>query len=91
MIRFNDTYNILLFILLDFSISEYFKKKGVSTLTVKELFDFVTDISITDDNLDDYLDKCMMITSNRTIDDVTEQDKIDEQVIYLYIVLYCYL
>ncbi|XP_060592591.1 serine/threonine-protein kinase RIO1-like [Ruditapes philippinarum] len=62
------------------NVTEYFKKKGVSTLTVKELFDFVTDISITDDNLDDYLDKCMMITSNRTIDDVTEQDKIDEQV-----------
>lgn len=62
------------------NVTEYFKKKGVSTLTVKELFDFVTDITITAENLDEYLDKCMMITANRTVEDVTEQDKIDEQV-----------
>ena len=61
-------------------LSDYFKRKGVSTLTVKELFDFVTDVTITADNLDEYLDHCMEITSNRTVDDVTEQDKIDEAV-----------
>lgn len=47
---------------------------------MKELFDFVTDITITADNLDDYLEQCMKITANRTVDDVTEQDKIDEGV-----------
>ncbi|XP_052774418.1 serine/threonine-protein kinase RIO1-like [Mya arenaria] len=62
------------------NVTEYFRKKGVSTLTVKELFDFVTDVTITADNLDDYLDQCMQMTSNRNIDDVTEQDKIDEEV-----------
>ena len=49
-------------------------------MTVKELFDFVTDMSITPDNMDNYLQRAMDITSSRTIDDVTEQDKIDEQV-----------
>lgn len=52
----------------------------MSTLTIKELFDFVTDITITADNLDEYLDRCMEITANRTVEDVSEQDKIDEQV-----------
>ena len=59
---------------------EYFRKKGVSTLTMKELFDFVTDVTITADNLDAYLEQCMTLTSSRTADDVTEQDKIDEAV-----------
>lgn len=62
------------------NVTEFFKKKGVSTLTVKELFDFVTDISITADNLDEYLERCMEITSKRTVEDVSEQDKIDEEV-----------
>ena len=60
--------------------SEYFKKKGVCTLTVKELFDFVTDMSITADNLDDYLDHCMELASSRTLEDITAQEKIDEEV-----------
>lgn len=64
-------------------VSDYFKKKGVSTLTVKELFDFVTDVTITAENLDDFLDECMRITSNRTVEDITEQDKIDEAVCVL--------
>ena len=52
-------------------------------MTLKELFDFVTDISITADNLDSYLDQAMQISSERTIEDVTQQDKIDEAVIKL--------
>ena len=61
---------------------EYFKKKGVCTLTVKELFDFVTDLSITADNLDEYLDHCMALASSRTLEDITAQEKIDEEVQY---------
>ncbi|KAK3089613.1 hypothetical protein FSP39_005032 [Pinctada imbricata] len=62
------------------NITEFFKKKGVSTLTVKELFDFVTDVTITEDNIDAYLDHAMTMTSHRTIDDITEQQKVDEEV-----------
>lgn len=61
-------------------VTDFFRKKGVSTLSVKELFDFVTDITITADNLDEYLDRCMQITANRTVEDISEQDKIDEEV-----------
>ena len=49
-------------------------------MTTKELFDFITDLSITEDNLDDYLDRAMVITASRTHEDVTEQEKVDEQV-----------
>jgi RIO kinase 1 len=60
--------------------AEYFRKKGVSTLTVKELFDFVTDVTITAENLDEYLDECMKITASRMANDITEEDKINEEV-----------
>ena len=68
--------------LCNVSFSEYFKKKGVCTLTVKELFDFVTDVNITADNLDDNIDRLMTLASNRTIEDLTAQEKIDEEVKY---------
>lgn len=38
-------------------VSDFFKKNGVAVMTVKELFDFVIDPSITDDDVDDYLEK----------------------------------
>jgi hypothetical protein len=47
---------------------------------VKELFDFVTDTTITEYNIDNYLEQAMTLTSSRTPEDVTEQQKIDEQV-----------
>ena len=50
------------------------------TLTVKELFDFVTDVSITAANLDDYLDRLMDVASSRSLQDLTAQEKIDEEV-----------
>lgn len=62
------------------NITEFFRKKGVCTLTVKELFDFVTDTTITEYNIDNYLDQAMTLTSSRTPDDETEQQKVDEQV-----------
>ena len=49
-------------------------------MTIKELFDFVTDLSITSDNIDDYLERAMTISSQRTIDEISEQEKIDEEV-----------
>lgn len=63
---------------------DFFRKKGVCTLTVKELFDFVTDITINEDNIDHYLEEAMTLTSTRSHDEVTDQQKIDEQVNYLY-------
>lgn len=36
---------------------DFFVKHGVAVMTVRELFDFVTDPSITCHNIDQYLDK----------------------------------
>ena len=55
-------------------------RNGVSTMTVKELFDFITDLSITEENLDEYLDRAMQISSQRSHHEVSEQEKIDEEV-----------
>lgn len=49
-------------------------------MTVKELFDFVTDVTINDDNIEDYLERAMTLTSQRSPEDISEQEKIDEQV-----------
>lgn len=47
-------------------------------LTVKELFDFVTDPTINESNMDDYLLKMMDIASNRT--NLAEIEKLNEEV-----------
>ncbi|XP_078432899.1 uncharacterized protein LOC144704361 [Wolffia australiana] len=38
-------------------VSDFFKKHGVAVMSVKELFDFVTDLTIPDESVDDYLEK----------------------------------
>ncbi|XP_042337064.1 serine/threonine-protein kinase RIO1-like [Plectropomus leopardus] len=49
-------------------------------MTVRELFDFVTDPSITCSNMDQYLDKAMVIAANRTAEQRSGQDRVDEEV-----------
>ena len=58
----------------------FFRRFNVPTLTVKELFDFITDPNINDENIDDYLSRLQDVASDRSIADLTEQDKIDEEV-----------
>ena len=58
-------------------------------MTVKELFDFITDLTITDDTIDEYLDNAMSTASSRTVDDVTQQQRVDEEV-RCKISLFCY-
>lgn len=38
-------------------------KHGVAVMTVRELFDFITDPSITSQNIDQYLDKVLKAAS----------------------------
>lgn len=38
------------------NITDYFKKKDVATLNIKQLFDFITDPSINGDNIEECLD-----------------------------------
>lgn len=62
------------------NISEFFRKKEVATMTVKELFDFITDPTVTDYNRDAYLDKMSERAAAQTLEEVTAQEQIDEEV-----------
>ncbi len=62
------------------NVTDFFRRNAVCTMTVKELFDFITDVSITTDNLDAYLEHAMEVTSQRTVEEVSAQEKVDEEV-----------
>lgn len=51
----------LLFIIILFCLhtisQDFFRKSGVAVMTVRELFDFVVDPTITPDLVDEYLEK----------------------------------
>ncbi|KAJ8267994.1 hypothetical protein COCON_G00131660 [Conger conger] len=62
------------------NVNDFFMKHSVAVMTVRELFEFVTDPSITDDNIDQYLEKAMEVSSDRTAEERSNQDKVDEEV-----------
>ncbi|KAL1784108.1 serine serine/threonine-protein kinase RIO1 [Sigmodon hispidus] len=62
------------------NVNDFFFKHAVAVMTVRELFEFVTDPSITLDNMDAYLEKAMEIASQRTKEEKTSQDHVDEEV-----------
>jgi len=39
------------------NITEFFKKNKVGVMKTRDLFDFITDVSITDSNMEEYLEK----------------------------------
>lgn len=61
-------------------LSEFFHSRGVATMLVKELFDFIADLTITDDNIDVVLQAAMDTASSRSYTGMSEQDKVDEEV-----------
>ncbi|KAL0822716.1 hypothetical protein ABMA28_004733 [Loxostege sticticalis] len=61
------------------NISDFFRKKGVGTLTVKELFDFITDASINENNLEECLEKLSEKAASRDFDEMTAQEQIEEE------------
>ncbi|TKS79207.1 Serine/threonine-protein kinase RIO1 [Collichthys lucidus] len=62
------------------NVNEFFVKRGVAVMTVRELFDFITDPSITCHNIDQYLEKAMAIAAERTSEQRSDQDRVDEEV-----------
>ncbi|XP_052012666.1 serine/threonine-protein kinase RIO1 [Apodemus sylvaticus] len=62
------------------NVNDFFFKHAVAVMTVRELFEFITDPSITADNMDAYLEKAMEIASQRTKEEKTNQDHVDEEV-----------
>lgn len=62
------------------NINDFFRKYNVAVMTVRELFEFVTDPSITSENMDAYLEKSMEIAVERTEEERSNQDNVDEEV-----------
>ncbi|XP_051990716.1 serine/threonine-protein kinase RIO1-like [Xyrauchen texanus] len=62
------------------NVNDFFQKHNVAVMTVRELFEFVTDPSITSDNINEYMDKAMEMTSERTAEERSNQDQVDEEV-----------
>uniref|UniRef100_A0A182QN25 Serine/threonine-protein kinase RIO1 n=1 Tax=Anopheles farauti TaxID=69004 RepID=A0A182QN25_9DIPT len=62
------------------NVTDFFRKRDVSTMTVKELFDFITDASITEDRVEERLEEISERIANRSFDEFTEQQKLDEAV-----------
>ncbi|SPP76780.1 serine/threonine-protein kinase RIO1 [Drosophila guanche] len=62
------------------NISEFFRKKSVATMTVKELFDFITDQTITEENMEQCLEHISERIKDRDFDAITAQERIDEAV-----------
>ncbi|XP_028282679.1 serine/threonine-protein kinase RIO1 [Parambassis ranga] len=62
------------------NVNEFFVKHSVAVMTVRELFDFITDSSITCHNIDQYLEKAMVVAAERTLEQRSDQDRVDEEV-----------
>lgn len=62
------------------NISDFFQKKEVSTMTVKELFEFITNPQLKEESVEEYLEEMSEQIAERDINDLTEQEKIDEEV-----------
>ncbi|KAJ8935012.1 hypothetical protein NQ318_020658 [Aromia moschata] len=60
------------------NITEYFKKKDVATMGIKQLFDFITDPTINEGNMDQCLD--MLAEKAAEKSEVTPSEQIDEEV-----------
>lgn len=62
------------------NVNQFFMKNNVSVLTTQELFDFVTDPSITDKNLEECIQRLMDKASARSLADLTAEEKITAEV-----------
>ncbi|XP_058130231.1 serine/threonine-protein kinase RIO1 [Anopheles ziemanni] len=62
------------------NVTEFFRKRDVSTMTVKELFDFITDATITPETMEGCLERISEKIANRSFDEFTELQKIEEAV-----------
>lgn len=57
------------------------RRHNVCTMTVKELFDFITDTSISESNIDAYLTEAMNIAASRSDQVTTNEQQVDEEVL----------
>lgn len=64
------------------NVTDFFNRNGVCVMSVKELFDFVTDPTISDNNVDEYLDKMQEIVLARSSNksNVSAEQQVDDEV-----------
>ncbi|CAL7942943.1 unnamed protein product [Xylocopa violacea] len=62
------------------NITEFFKKNEVGVMTVKALFDFITDPTVTEENMDNYLDKISEQMTQQNEQEADPKEQIEEQV-----------
>ncbi|XP_028406299.1 serine/threonine-protein kinase RIO1-like [Dendronephthya gigantea] len=62
------------------NISEFFRKNDVCVMTVRETFDFVTDPNITDENIEEYLEKAQQVALSRSEETKNAEDEVKEEV-----------
>lgn len=62
------------------NVNDFFRKKNVQTMTLKELFEFITDPNINESNIELCLEKLQTIASQRSLHELTVQEKIEEEV-----------
>ncbi|XP_046735819.1 serine/threonine-protein kinase RIO1 [Diprion similis] len=62
------------------NITEFFKKHGVAVMSMKELFDFITDPNIVEETMDEYLDALAEQIILRESEEMDPNSQIEEQV-----------
>ncbi|XP_066598713.1 serine/threonine-protein kinase RIO1 [Prorops nasuta] len=62
------------------NITEYFKKNGVAVMSIKSLFDFITDPTVTETIMENYLDKISNEIENQQNNLSNPEDEIAEEV-----------
>ncbi|KAI4463790.1 serine/threonine-protein kinase rio1 [Holotrichia oblita] len=62
------------------NITEFFRKKEVATMNIKQLFDFITDPHIDELNLEEHLDRLSEQAGERLQEEITSKEQVDEEV-----------
>ncbi|XP_068247120.1 serine/threonine-protein kinase RIO1 isoform X2 [Palaemon carinicauda] len=62
------------------NVTEYFRRKNVPAMTVKELFDFIVDQTITKENKEAYLEKLQEVASSRLLGEMSNNERVNEEV-----------
>lgn len=62
------------------NVTDFFRRKGVCVMSSKELFDFITDVTINEANVEDYLQKAQERACERVGGEMTAEEEIAEAV-----------
>src|SRR5690606_1485448 len=77
-----DHPNALAFLQKDCTnVTNFFRRSGIDNcMTIRRLFEFVTDSNITEENMDRYLQKMEELAEKRNETGITAEDEVDEEV-----------